>query len=80
MAKTLGQQDTKPQTRPSQEEIAKRAYELFEQSGRKPGRDLENWLTAEAQLLKAPNVQARPSNSVKLIAKPVYHEPVASRA
>ena len=80
MAKTLGQQDTKPQIRPTHEEIAKRAFELFEQSGRKPGRDMENWLTAEAQLLKAPNVQARPSNGAKAIAKPVYHEPIARQA
>jgi len=80
MAKTLGQQDTKPQIRPTHEEIAKRAYELFEQSGRKPGRDMENWLTAEAQLLKAPNVQARPSNAVKSIAKPSYQQPVARQA
>ena len=27
--------------------IAQKAYELFEQSGRVEGRDLENWLEAE---------------------------------
>jgi hypothetical protein len=46
MAKTIG----KNQNKPSHEEIARRAYTLFEQSGRIPGRDLENWLAAEAQL------------------------------
>ena len=35
---------------PTHEEIAERAYEIFEKSGRKPGRDLENWLAAESQL------------------------------
>lgn len=35
---------------PTHEEIAQRAYEIFERSGRKPGRDLENWLAAESQL------------------------------
>jgi len=29
------------------EEIRKKAQELYEQSGRKPGRDLDNWLEAE---------------------------------
>ncbi len=29
------------------EAIRKKAQELFEKSGRKPGRDLENWLEAE---------------------------------
>ena len=35
---------------PSQEEIARRAYELFEQRGRQAGHDLEDWLEAERQL------------------------------
>lgn len=30
------------------EEIAKVAHELYEQSGRIPGRDLDNWLEAES--------------------------------
>lgn len=29
------------------DEIRKKAYELFETSGKKPGRDLDNWLEAE---------------------------------
>lgn len=32
------------------DEIASRAFHIFENSGRIIGRDLENWLTAEAQL------------------------------
>ena len=34
------------------QEIAIAAYALFEKSGRIPGRDTENWLQAEAQLLE----------------------------
>lgn len=34
------------------DEIAKVAQELFEKSGRVPGRDLENWLEAE-RIVKA---------------------------
>jgi hypothetical protein len=36
----------------SHEEIAKLAHELYEKSGRVPGRDLENWHEAERMLRK----------------------------
>jgi hypothetical protein len=40
----------KGSARPSSDEIAKRAFEIWEASGRPPGRDVENWLQAEAEL------------------------------
>lgn len=39
------------------EEIARLAYEIWQQSGSKPGTDLHNWLLAEKQL-KAASKQA----------------------
>jgi hypothetical protein len=30
--------------------VARRAFEIYEESGRKPGRSLENWLRAEAEI------------------------------
>ena len=36
--------------KPTQEQIAQRAYAIFEQSGRVAGRDLQNWLQAEREL------------------------------
>ena len=33
------------------ERISRRAYELYEQGGRQEGRDLEDWLDAERQLI-----------------------------
>ncbi len=39
--------------KPSHDEIAKRAYNLFSESGYIPGRDVENWLQAETQLIAA---------------------------
>jgi hypothetical protein len=36
--------------RPTQEDIARRAYELFEQRGREHGHDVEDWLQAEREL------------------------------
>jgi hypothetical protein len=38
---------------PSREAIAKRAYELYLQRGSEPGYELEDWLTAEAELIAA---------------------------
>lgn len=35
---------------PMREQIARRAYELYEQRGRQDGRDLEDWLAAEKEL------------------------------
>jgi hypothetical protein len=50
----------KPRKKPSvkeqqiQEEIAKKAFELYEQSGREDGKDLEHWLEAEKLLKPKP--------------------------
>ena len=35
---------------PSRDEVARRAYELFEARGAEPGHDLDNWLDAEREL------------------------------
>lgn len=35
-----------------QDSIARRAYELFEGRGRGPGHDLDDWITAELELLR----------------------------
>jgi hypothetical protein len=40
---------------PSHEEIAALAETIFVKSGRIPGRDVENWLAAEAQLKQQQN-------------------------
>jgi hypothetical protein len=34
------------------EDIARRAFEIFEQSGGQHGRDIQHWLDAERQLLE----------------------------
>jgi len=38
---------------PRQEEIAKRAYELYLQRGSTPGYELDDWLAAKAELTAA---------------------------
>lgn len=57
-------------SKPSHEEIARRARELYERSGRRPGRDLENWLEAERELISARKAVAAPKNPAKPVAKP----------
>ena len=37
--------------RNAEEEIRRRAYELYEQEGRQDGRDQEHWLRAETEIL-----------------------------
>ena len=46
---------TRPADRPSptSEEIARRAYELFEQRGAAHGQDWDDWLSAERELVSA---------------------------
>lgn len=37
-------------TTPNDEEIRIRAYELYEQRGREPGHELDDWVSAEQEL------------------------------
>lgn len=51
---------------PLHEEIARRAYEIWESEGRPEGRDVEHWVTAERQLLGAdPEVTQTASGAVR---------------
>ena len=61
------------------QEIASAAYAIFEQSGRIAGRDTENWLQAEAQLLKERKVAAQSDAPPRGAAKPASRV-VLSRA
>jgi len=54
-------------TPPSTEDVARRAYELYEARGAQPGWDLDDWLQAERELIStmAPDVsekRAAPAN------------------
>jgi hypothetical protein len=45
------QKATAPEERPNLEEaIHRRAYQLYEKRGREDGRDLDDWLRAEAEI------------------------------
>jgi hypothetical protein len=73
MARTLSKTNNKP----THEEIAARAYLIFEQSGRVPGRDLENWLAAEAQLMGKHQTEADTDSvpgAAKTLARPPAQE------
>ena len=42
-----------PEALPTEEQIRNRAHEIYIESGRQPGTELENWLQAEKELRKA---------------------------
>ena len=48
----------------TEDTIRKRAYEIYVRRGRKPGRDVQNWLEAEQDLKQAqnPTTTALPDN------------------
>lgn len=52
-AKKPGGHDPENQAHPElQERIALRAYKIYEESGYVDGRDLENWVQAEQEVLR----------------------------
>ena len=51
-----------PVPAPTSEEIAQRAYEIFQARGGEPGHDLDDWLQAESELLRE-NAVRRPDRS-----------------
>jgi hypothetical protein len=48
--KTLTMTGAQPQN--LEEEIRRRAYELYEEQGREDGQDLNDWLRAEAEIVQ----------------------------
>jgi hypothetical protein len=57
-------------SKPTHEEIARRAREIYERSGRRPGRDLENWLQAERELIAARKTITAPKSPAKPELRP----------
>ena len=48
---TEGEKEERPVVNPArEEEIKRRAYEIYLERGEEPGRDLEDWLQAEREL------------------------------
>jgi hypothetical protein len=65
-------ENTRQQQQLTHDEIARRAYQLWEQRGRPQGRDLELWLEAERQIVPASKpvreqvpASAQPANQVR---------------
>jgi len=77
MAKELG----KLNGQPTHEEIAQRAYALFERNGKLPGHEMENWLQAEAQLMADRKHAVESRSGSRAEAKPAPRQQLArSRA
>lgn len=45
--------------KPSEDQVRERAYQLWEQSGRPHGQELDHWLSAEAELKPARKGRAK---------------------
>ena len=52
VAQDLDEPRTQAARRPSHDEIAMRAFQIYLSRGKWPGRNVEDWLEAERQLLK----------------------------
>ena len=55
--------------------IAARAYELFCARGRQPGHDVDDWLRAEAELLRATTVE-KAVGKISQLPPPAGMEPI----
>lgn len=64
------------ESKPSHAEIAERARAIFEKSGRKPGRDEQNWLQAESELIadRKRETEARSGAGSKSTTKPAQRQ------
>jgi Protein of unknown function (DUF2934) len=62
MIEGMSKDDQIAAARPKPEAIAKRAYELYLQRGSEAGYEVEDWLSAEAELTAA---AAEPSHAVR---------------
>ncbi len=53
----------------TEDNIRMRAYQLFEQRGYEPGHDLDDWLQAEAEVMrKKPNPRADLNTNLRRVA------------
>ena len=50
MAAPRTKSDVRVRTEPTADDVARRAYELYEARGGEPGADLDDWLRAEQEL------------------------------
>jgi len=66
-------------TKPTHDEIAKRAYAIFEKSGRVPGRDLQNWLEAETHLRTAERAPQQAASASGIQGKSSAPAPMGNR-
>ena len=68
MARDVSTPNQMKNSKPTQEEISARAYQIFVERGCPEGRDLEHWLEAEAQLrgdVRSSEKQISPSPMIK---------------
>jgi hypothetical protein len=60
MAPTLSDERPAEHKNVANDDVAQRAYELYETRGREPGHELDDWLKAERELSSAASDWRRP--------------------
>lgn len=68
------------QRKPTREEIAACAYDIWQKGGSKPGTDLENWLQAEKQLNHRANAAASQTGLAKTTQKAAADQSITSQS
>lgn len=58
----------KPKPQPTHDEIAVRAYQIYQERGYTPGDPMQDWLRAEQELLAASQKPGRKSKIVSIAA------------
>ena len=64
----------KPETEPSHDKVAKKAYAIYLKEGRPQGRDVQHWLEAEA---KTPH--AGPAHHAHMAELAITNSPLSNR-
>ena len=71
LAKSTSETFINESRRPSAEDIARRAYAIYERRGRTDGSDLDDWLEAERELTNSATALSVQSDSRKELNTPV---------
>jgi len=65
--------------RPSRDDIAALAYQMWERNGRPPGQDIEFWLQAEQTLLSSVKPQPQAASPVPRSVPPTPAKPASPK-
>ena len=53
------------QVKPTEEQIRRRAYDIYEARGREDGREVDDWIIAEKELIELSNAAGQKTKAAK---------------